>query len=143
MKVYINWDYSIDPEIIQEWNKRRLIFWLTLNLRCHVNKELLILFMIFRIRILIFRRLIKALLPKLLLLKSPICMTKKLFSNSSISEGNPSPHRTKTLKFHLFGKKILVLTICIFFSFILNAQVLKTLNVTAGSLSTALTTIEL
>ena len=70
-------------------------------------------------------------------------MSKKLFSNSSISEGNPSPHRTKTLKFHLFGKKILVLTICIFFSFILNAQVSKTLNVTAGSLSTALTTTEL
>jgi BspA type Leucine rich repeat region (6 copies)/Carboxypeptidase regulatory-like domain/REJ domain/Secretion system C-terminal sorting domain len=71
-------------------------------------------------------------------------MSKKLFSNSSISEGNPSPHRTKTLKFHLFGKKILVLTICIFFSFILNAQVSKNINLTtAGTLSTALTAIEL
>ena len=51
-------------------------------------------------------------------------MTKNLFSTSSL-----------IVNFHLFSQRILFLAIGICFSLILNAQVSKSLNVTAGSLS--------
>jgi hypothetical protein len=71
-------------------------------------------------------------------------MTKNLLPTSSITKNNFATHSTEIVKFHLLGKRILMLTIGICFSLFVNAQVSKTVNLTtAGTLSTALTADEL
>jgi hypothetical protein len=71
-------------------------------------------------------------------------MTKNHLSTFSITEDNFAPLSTIIVKFHLFGKRILLLAIGVCLSLLVNAQVSKTINLTtAGTLSTALIVDEL
>jgi len=69
-------------------------------------------------------------------------MTQNLFSNSAFSEDNSSSSYEKII-FNFMSKRLLFVLAGILISLILNAQISKSLNVTAGSLSSALTATEL
>ena len=69
-------------------------------------------------------------------------MTQNLFSNSAFSADNSSSSFEK-VSFNFMSKRLLLVLAGILISLILNAQVSKSLNVTAGSLSSALTATEL